>query len=158
MNDTKKRVLFICSRNACRSQMAEAIVNHELGDSWHAESAGTEPSRPNPLMLLSLSEIGIDHSAATSKHLDRFVDEHFDLVITLCGDANEVCPVFVGGVRREHLGFENPDAAVGSDEERMVVFRRVLGQIREKIPARLRAFEQGKPEVLFELGGELAGK
>lgn len=128
--------------------MAEALVNHHLSDDWQAVSAGTEPTRPNPLMLKALAEIGIDHSRSASKHLSQFADLRFDLVITLCDDANENCPVFFGGVTREHLGFENPDAAVGNEQERMVVFRRVRDQIKEKILQRLREYEKpAGPEI-----------
>ncbi len=130
-----KKVLFICTKNACRSQMAEAIVNHELSDRFQAVSAGTSPTQPNPMALKVLSEIGIDHSGSKSNHLDDFKDWEFEYVISLCDNADKNCPVFLGGTKRTHIGFENPDAAEGSEEERLVAFRRVRDQIRQKIPA-----------------------
>jgi arsenate reductase (thioredoxin) len=134
----KKRILFLCTSNRCRSQMAEAIANHDLGDRFEAFSAGTDPTTPHPLALKVLAEIGIDHSHAYSKHMDDFGDQVFDCVITLCDEANEACPVFFGGVRRTHIGFENPDKAKGTEEERLVVFRRVRDDIRDRIINHLR--------------------
>lgn len=136
----KKSVLFICTRNACRSQMAEALVNHFLGDQWQAFSAGTKPGSPNPLALRALAEIGVGHPHAKSESFAVYADRDFGLVITLCADADKNCPVFFGGKQREHIGFDNPDDAVGSDEERMVVFRRVRDEIKETILARLRSY------------------
>jgi len=111
--------------------MAEALVNHDLGDRFEAFSAGTAPRSPHPAALAVLAEIGLDHSAARSKSLDEFAARTFDHVITLCDGANEMCPVFFGGVRRTHLGFEDPAAFSGSEEETLLVFRRVRDQIRE---------------------------
>jgi arsenate reductase (thioredoxin) len=129
----KKRVLFLCTSNRCRSQLAEALVNRDLGERFAAFSAGTAPKTPHPLALRALAEIGIDHSAARSKHLDEFAGESFDHVITLCDDANESCPLYFGKTRRAHLGFEDPDKATGTEEERLAVFRAVRDAIREKV-------------------------
>ncbi|MDP8225033.1 MAG: arsenate reductase ArsC [Candidatus Lernaella stagnicola] len=129
----KKRVLFLCTSNRCRSQMAEALVNHDLGDRFVAFSAGTAPKSPHPMALQVLAEVGVDHPAARSKHMDEFAVQTFDFVITLCDRANETCPVFFGGVRRVHLGFDDPDEAEGSEEEKLAVFRRVRDEIREKV-------------------------
>lgn len=142
---TKQRVLFLCTSNRCRSQMAEALVNHDLGDRFEAVSAGTAPKTPHPLALKALAELGIEHAGARSKHMDEFADERFDHVITLCDSANETCPVFFGGVRRAHLGFDDPDAATGSDEEKLAVFRRVRDEIRERIEAHLTEGRGGQP-------------
>lgn len=133
----KKRVLFICTSNSCRSQMAEALVNHDLGDQFEAFSAGTDPKPLHPLAIRVLSEIGIDHSSARSKHMDEFAGQVFDFVITLCDSANETCPLFFGGVRRAHLGFDDPDRAEGTEEERLAVFRRVRDEIRREVEALL---------------------
>jgi arsenate reductase len=129
----KKRVLLLCTSNRCRSQMAEALVNHDLGNRFEAYSAGTHPKTPHPLALQVLREIGVEHPQARSKHLDEFAKQKFDYVITLCDDANEVCPVFFGGVRRSHLGFDDPDKAIGTDEEKLAVFRRVRDEIRAAV-------------------------
>lgn len=131
----KKRVLFICTSNSARSQMAEVLVNHDLGDRYEAFSAGTDPKAPHPLAIRVLAEIGIDHSAARSKSMDEFAGQAFDFVITLCDSANETCPLFFGGVRRGHLGFDDPARAEGSDEEKLAVFRRVRDEIRSQVEA-----------------------
>ena len=131
----KKRVLFICTSNSCRSQMAEALVNHDLGDRFEAFSAGTDPKPPHPLAIRVLSEIGIDHRSARSKSMDEFAGQAFDFVITLCDSANETCPLFFGGVRRAHLGFDDPARTEGTEEERLAVFRRVRDEIRVQVEA-----------------------
>ena len=129
----KKRVLFLCTANSCRSQMAEGIANHFLGDRLEAVSAGTEASYVNPRAIEVLKEIGIDISLNRSKNLDEFAGQAFDFVITLCGDANEKCPLFFGGVQRMHLGFPDPAKAVGSEEEIMAAFRRVRDEIKDTL-------------------------
>lgn len=129
----KKRVLFICTSNSARSQLAEALVNHDLGDRFEAFSAGTDPKPVHPLALRVLSEIGVDHRAARSKNIDEFAGQEFDYVITLCDAANETCPVFFGGGRRVHLGFDDPARAEGSEEEKLAVFRRVRDEIRAQV-------------------------
>jgi arsenate reductase len=113
--------------------MAEALVNHDLGDRYQAFSAGTEPKTPHPLALRVLAEIGVEHSNARSKHLDEFAGQQFDFVVTLCDAANETCPVFFGGVRRAHLGFDDPDKATGTEEERLATFRRIRNEICERV-------------------------
>ena len=127
----KKKVLFLCTHNSCRSQMAEGLVNHYLGDYCQAFSAGTEATRVNPLAAQVLAELGIDISGHRSKTLDEFVGQSFDYVITLCGDANEQCPLFFGGVQRLHQGFEDPSRLIGSVEEVLPEFRRVRDEIKE---------------------------
>jgi arsenate reductase len=131
----KKKVLFLCTANSCRSQMAEGITNHFLGDRLEAVSAGTDASHVNPRAIEVLREIGIDISIHHSKNLDEFVGQCFDYVITLCGDANEKCPLFFGGVQRMHLGFTDPAKATGSEEEIMAEFRRVRDEIRDALLA-----------------------
>ena len=135
----KEKVLFLCTSNSARSQMAEALVNHDLGDRFEAYSAGTAPKSPHPLALRVLAEIGIDHSRARSKSLDEFEGQIFDHVITLCHDANESCPLFFGGVKRAHIGFEDPAKASVSEEEALNVFRRIRDEIRKAIESYLLA-------------------
>ena len=129
----KKRVLFLCTNNSCRSQMAEGIVNHELRDTIEAYSAGTTATVVNPRAIQSMAEIGIDISGHRSKSMDEFSGQHFDYVITLCDSANEQCPLFFGGVKKIHRGFDDPAAATGSEEEIMAVFRRVRDNIRIRL-------------------------
>jgi len=128
-----KKVLFLCTHNSCRSQMAEGIVNHFLGDRLQAFSAGTEAAFVHPRAIAVMAEIGIDISRHRSKSLGEFERETFDYVITLCGNANERCPLFFGGVERIHIGFDDPASVTGSDEEIMAEFRRVRDEIRHKL-------------------------
>ncbi len=130
-----KRVLFICTKNSARSQMAEAFVNRDFAGKITAYSAGTDPSSVHPLAVAVMEELGIDISHYRSKSIDEFASETFDWVITLCDQANESCPVFFGGVQRLHMGFDDPAAAGGTREEKLTAFRRVRDQIREGIVA-----------------------
>jgi arsenate reductase len=127
----KKKVLFLCTGNSCRSQMADGIVNHDFAGRLEAFSAGTEPHGLNPKAVQVMAEIGIDISGNSSDHISRYEGQPFDYVITLCGDANEKCPLFFGGVQRLHMGFEDPPKATGSEEEVMAVYRRVRDEIRK---------------------------
>lgn len=129
----KKKVLFLCTANSCRSQMAEGIANHFLGDRLEAVSAGTEASFVNPRAVQVLREIGVDISGHRSKNLDEFSGRKFDYVITLCGDASEKCPLFFGGAERIHLGFSDPAKAQGTEEEVMDEFRRIRDEIRDSL-------------------------
>lgn len=132
-NRKKKRILFLCTHNSCRSQMAEGIVKHLLGDRFEASSAGTEPTRVHPLAVQVLSEIGIDISRQVSKHLSAFDGQSFDFVVTLCGDAHKRCPLFLEGDRRIHMGFPDPSRASGSDDEVLAHFRSVRDEIRNTL-------------------------
>lgn len=147
----KKRVLFLCTSNRCRSQMAEALVNHDLGEDFKAFSAGTQPFTPHPLAIRVLAELGIRHENARSKHMDEFSDQTFDHVITLCDNANQTCPVFLGGVERAHLGFADPDEAKGTEQEVLAVFRRVRDQIRQQVKAYLTRANDENPHIKLEL-------
>ena len=131
----KKRVLFLCTHNSCRSQMAEGMVNHFLGDRFEAFSAGTEATRVNPLAAQVMSELGIDLADHFSKTVDAFAGQPFDYVITLCGDANDKCPLFFGSVERVHIGFDDPSRLKGSGEEVLPEYRRVRDAIREQLTA-----------------------
>lgn len=128
-----KRVLFLCTHNSCRSQMAEGLVNHDLGDRFQAFSAGTEATRVNPLAAKVMAELGIDISRHRSKTIDEFDGQPFDYVITLCGDAKEKCPLFFGGVERVHIGFDDPSRLKGSEDEVLPEYRRVRDEIRARI-------------------------
>ena len=134
----KKKVLFLCTHNSCRSQMAEGLVNADLSDSFQAFSAGTVATSVNPAAIRVLSELGIDISGHRSKTLDEFSHDRFDFVITLCGSANEQCPLFFGGVERIHIGFDDPSRTTGSEEEVLADFRRVRDEIRTRIAAYLK--------------------
>jgi arsenate reductase (thioredoxin) len=131
--ENMKRVLFICTHNSSRSQMAEGLVNHDLAGKVQAFSAGTDPTFVNPLAVAAMGELGIDISRQRSKSLDEFVSEKFDFVITLCDRAAESCPVFFGGTRRMHMGFADPSAVRGSEEEKLSFFRQLRDQIRKEI-------------------------
>ena len=135
----KRKALILCTGNSCRSQMAEAIVNARLGETWGAVSAGTKPAGyTHPLAIKVLAEIGIEH-AGRSKHTDEFRGIDFDVVITVCDDAAENCPVWLGKGKRVHIGFDDPAKADGSEEQVLVVFRRVRDEIADRIPPFLKA-------------------
>ncbi len=123
------RVLFICTHNSARSQMAEAFVN-QLSKKWQAESAGTEATEVNPYAKRAMEEIGISLEGHRSKSIEEFRGQEFDLVVTVCDHAKETCPFFPGK-RYMHMGFQDPSEARGSDEEIMQVFRKVRDEIRE---------------------------
>lgn len=138
----RKSVLFLCTGNSCRSQMAEAVVNARMGERWQAFSAGVEPAgavKPNTIKVLS--EIGIEHHGE-SKHVNTFKDRNFDLVVTVCDDAAENCPVWLGKGRKEHLSFPDPAKAVGTEEEVLEAYRDVLLDISVKIPVLLQEQEK----------------
>lgn len=116
--------------------MAEALWNDLGNGNWQAESAGSRPSGyVHPLAIKAMEEIGIDISANQSKSLDRFRDQSFDLVVTVCDNAREACPVFPGAARTLHWPFDDPADAVGADDEKMKMFRRVRDEIRGRISA-----------------------
>jgi arsenate reductase len=128
----KRKVLFLCTGNSCRSQMAEAIVNARLGDEWQAVSAGTKPAGyVHPKALAALAEIGIQH-AGRSKPADEFRGVDFDLVVTVCDSAEE-CPVWLGRGKRVHQGFPNPAKAKGTDEQLMDAFRAVRDDMEREL-------------------------
>jgi arsenate reductase len=130
----KKQVLFLCTGNSCRSQMAEGLVDHYLGDEWKAYSAGTDPAGyVHPLAVRAMSELDIDLSDYRSKSTDEFRESKFDAVVTVCDDAAENCPVWLGQGRKTHIGFEDPARATGSEVERLAVFRRVRDEIRREM-------------------------
>ena len=131
--DKKKRVLFICTHNSARSHIAEGLLKTLYGERYEAMSAGTEPSQVNPFAIKVMEEIGIDIADHRSKSVKGFVDQAFDVVITVCDHARETCPYFPGGKKRSHRGFEDPASFEGSEEETLAAFRRVRDEIREWI-------------------------
>jgi arsenate reductase len=129
----KKKVLFLCTGNSVRSQMAEAIVKAQMGDKWEAFSAGTHPAGfVHPKALAILSEIGIQHSGR-SKSVDEYRGVDFDLVVTVCDSAAEECPVWLGKGKRAHHSFPDPAKTVGTEAEGMQAFRTVREDIESEI-------------------------
>lgn len=130
----KIKILFLCTGNSCRSQMAEAWLRELGGDAFEVYSAGLEPHGVNPYTINVMQEAGIDMGSHRSKHLNEFISEaDFDYLITVCGNADERCPVFPGMGTRLHWPFEDPAAFVGPDDEKSAVFRDVRDQIKAKI-------------------------
>ena len=129
----KREVLFLCTGNSARSQMAEGLANHFLGDEWEAYSAGTAPAGyVHPLAVKAMAELGIDISAQRSKSVAEFRNAEFDVVITVCDDAARNCPLWLGAGQVKHIGFPDPAVATGSEEERLEVFRQVLDGIHQE--------------------------
>ncbi len=135
------KVLFLCTHNSARSQMAEGLLRHLAGDRFEVHSAGTEATSVRPEAVRVMAEIGADISGQESKTLERYLGESFEYVITVCDDANEACPIFPGARNRLHWSFEDPSRATGVDEERLEVFRKVRDRIRERIEEELVAVE-----------------
>lgn len=136
MGGMKPKVLFLCTGNSARSQMAEGLLRHLGGGRFEAASAGTRPAGLNPLAVRAMSEIGIDISHHRSKSVEEFAGHGIDWLITVCDAAREACPVFPGARSTLHWSIDDPAAAQGSEEERLAVFRRA----RDEIAGRLRAF------------------
>jgi len=131
--EMKKKVLFICTHNSARSQMAEGLMRTLYPDRYEPYSAGTEPRGVNPYAVKGMAEIGIDISSHRSKSLNEFLDMKFDYVVTVCDQAKQVCPFFPGGKESIHKGFENPAAFKGNKDGKIAIFRRVRDEIREWI-------------------------
>ncbi len=135
----KQRVLFICTHNSARSQMAEGLLRHLAGERFDVFSAGTEATEVRPLALKVMHEIGIDISNQYSKTLERYLLEPFDMVITVCDAAAEACPIFPGAMQRRHWSFEDPSKATGSENEQLAVYRHVRDEIQSHIKSELLA-------------------
>ena len=136
MHTGKPLVLILCTGNSCRSHLAEGILRAAAGDFLEVASAGSKPAGyVHPLAIRALHEIGIDISAHTSKHLNEFTARPVETVITVCGNADQVCPVFPGQLNRHHWPFDDPAHAAGTDEEKFAVFRRVRDEIRRVFTA-----------------------
>lgn len=129
-------ILILCTGNSCRSHLAEGILRAVLDDRYLVASAGSKPAGyVHPLAIRVMEEIGIDISNHRSKHLDEFLNQELDTVITVCGNADQACPIFPGKVSRHHWGFDDPALAVGSEEVQLLVFRRVRDEIRRVFEA-----------------------
>jgi arsenate reductase (thioredoxin) len=131
MPAAKPTVLILCTGNSCRSHLAEGVLRAAAGDILDVQSAGSKPAGyVHPLAIVAMREIGIDLSAHRSKSMNEFLHSKIETVITVCSDADAACPLFPGQVNRHHWPFDDPARATGSDEEKLVVFRRVRDEIR----------------------------
>jgi arsenate reductase len=132
----KPTILILCTGNSCRSHLAEGILRQALGAEYNVASAGSKPAGyVHPLGIKAMAEIGIDISAHTSKHMDEFLTQNVETVITVCGNADQACPIFPGQLNRHHWGFDDPAHATGTEEEIMTVFRRVRDEIKRVFDA-----------------------
>jgi arsenate reductase len=129
-------LLILCTGNSCRSHLAEGILRAALGEQYQVASAGSKPAGyVHPLAIKAMSEIGLDISAHTSKHMNEFLSQDVETVITVCGNADQACPLFPGQFNRHHWGFDDPAHATGTEDEQMQVFRRVRDEIRRVFEA-----------------------
>src|SRR5258708_2345602 len=150
----KPNVLILCTGNSARSQMAEGILRAAAGGLVEVHSAGSNPSgRVNPVAIAVMREIGIDLSAHTSKHMNTFLGEKITTVITVCGNADQACPLFPGQVNRHHWPFDDPARAKGTEAEQFEVFRRVRNEIRQS----LEAYVAGRRDPLKATSASAAG-
>lgn len=134
--NNKPTVLILCTGNSCRSHLAEGILRAAAGDLIDVQSAGSRPAGyVHPKAVEVMREIGIDISGHRSKHLEEFLRQNVETVITVCGNADQACPMFPGQVNRHHWGFDDPAHATGSDEEVLAIFRRVRDEIRRVFEA-----------------------
>jgi len=133
----KRRILFLCTHNSARSQMAEGLLRALAGDRFEVASAGTERTRVRPEAITAMRELDIDISHQTSKTLERFLGDDWDEVITVCDSANESCPVFPGARQRRHWSIDDPAGVTGSDEQRLAAFRRARDELRSRIETEL---------------------
>lgn len=133
---SKKRVLFLCAHNSCRSQMAEGLLRHFAGDKFEVFSAGSDPTPVNPLTVKVMKETGIDITGQYPKLVNKFLGQDFDYTINVCEDAKDSCPVFPTKAKKLHWSFADPASAEGSEEEKLSVFR----QIRDEISAKIKEF------------------
>lgn len=131
--ESKKKILFLCTHNAARSQMAEGFVNALYGDRYEAYSAGNEPTEVHPCAITVMAEVGIDISTHRAKSLDEFDDAPFNCVVTMCADVQENCPIFPGGATYLHHPFNDPVSVTRSDREHCAPFRHVRDKIRDWI-------------------------
>jgi len=132
-----QRVLFLCTHNSARSQMAEGLLRTLGGDRFEAHSAGTEATGVRPLAIRAMRELDIDISKQISKTLEPYIEQRFDHVITVCDDANESCPIFPNAAHRLHWSLPDPSKATGSETEQLAVYRKVRDDLRARIEAEL---------------------
>jgi arsenate reductase len=151
MSAAKSTVLILCTGNSCRSQLAEGILRAAAGDILDVVSAGSKPAGyVHPLAIQAMQEIDIDISAHRSKPMNEFLDRKIETVITVCGHADEACPIFPGQVNRHHWPFDDPARATGTDEEILAVYRRVRNEIRRVFTA----YADGRRDALKTLSGK----
>jgi arsenate reductase (thioredoxin) len=132
----KPAVLILCTGNSCRSHLAEGLLRAAAGDILEVHSAGSKPAGyVHPMAVEVMREIGIDISGHHSKHMDGFLDREIETVVTVCGNADQACPMYPGQLNRHHWGFDDPAHATGTDEEKLAVFRRVRDEIRRVFTA-----------------------
>jgi arsenate reductase len=142
---TKPTVLILCTGNSCRSHLAEGLLRAAAGDILDVQSAGSKPAGyVHPLAIEAMKEIGIDLSAHHSKHMNDFLQQPVETVITVCGNADQACPLYPGQVNRHHWPFEDPAHAAGTDAEKLAVFRRVRDEIRRVFEA----YAEGRRDAL----------
>jgi len=127
----RKRVLVLCTGNRCRSQMAEGWLRHFAGEWIEVRSAGTQPKGVHPLAIKVMREAGVEIGAHASEHVDKYRNQRFDAVVTVCDAAKETCPVFPNAARTIHRSFDDPDKATGDNEQVLAVFRRVRDEVRD---------------------------
>ena len=140
----KKRVLILCTGNSCRSHMAEGILRNAAGDLFEVHSAGSQPAGyVHPKAIAALDEIGIDISSHESKHMDQFLDRDIHTVITVCGNADQACPLYPGQLNRYHWGFDDPAKVEGSESEIVDAFRRIRDQIKLVFEAYAHGYREG---------------
>ncbi|HTJ78293.1 MAG TPA: arsenate reductase ArsC [Rariglobus sp.] len=136
MKTEKPTILVLCTGNSCRSHLAEGLLRAAAGDLFTVASAGSKPAGyVHPLAIEVMKEIGVDISTHTSKHMNEFLTAEVETVITVCGNADQACPIFPGQVNRHHWPFEDPAHATGTDEEKLAMFRRVRNEIRRTFTA-----------------------
>lgn len=129
------KVLFVCTHNSARSQMAEGLLRHDFGDQYEAFSAGTVETRVHPLAIAAMAELGIDISGHQSEHIDRYDGQAMDYVVTVCDNAREACPYFPAQKQNLHHSFPDPSAATGTDAEKLATFQAVRDEIRTWLAA-----------------------
>lgn len=145
MSDTKPTVLILCTGNSCRSHLAEGLLRAAAGDILNVQSAGSKPAGyVHPLAIRAMQEVGIDISRHTSKPLTQFLDQKIETVITVCGNADQVCPIFPGQMNRHHWGFLDPAHATGTEAEQFQIFR----QVRDEIRRVFEAYAAGRRDAL----------
>jgi arsenate reductase len=141
---SKPIVLILCTGNSCRSHMAEGLLRAAAGDLLDVQSAGSNPAGyVHPLAIKAMAEVGIDISAHESKHMNTFLDRDVHTVVTVCGNADQACPMYPGQVARHHWGFDDPAHAPGDEDEQMVVFRRVRDEIKKVFDAYAAGWKEG---------------
>ena len=142
-------ILILCTGNSCRSHLAEGLLRSVVGDRYRVASAGSKPAGyVHPLAIRAMAEIGIDIGTHQSKHMDEFLTQKVETVITVCGNADQACPMFPGQVNRHHWPFEDPAHATGTEDEQMAVFRRV----RDEIKAVFTAYAHGREDEARRIG------